>query len=304
MYLDALETRLHWLQWAMQQTVSPWAGVPLDVLRQYKEMLLTGETFYMAAPFCDLVTHAAKTIPDGTGFEHAWLIQPSGWLYLDTPFIPPPLIGFPDTPVPIRAIAWMPRPAGTPVYSHGAGSTVTTLTIQATQFLCYHDAHGKFTPWSYFLIGQGAPLRPTIETYEARARSEGKTAAEYIEEFKYDRHEIRWIYAAMYLMNQRLAVNSQQQPNRALRRRWDREGDQRLAPVVRVVTLRRLAQEQQRTGISDVDWQCQWHVRGHWRNQWYASEQTHRPKFIEAYIKGPADKPLKDVTHTVFIAKR
>ena len=33
-------------------------------------------------------------------------------------------------------------------------------------------------------------------------------------------------------------------------------------------------------------------VRPHWRQQWYASEQRHAPRWIEGYIKGPADKPL------------
>jgi hypothetical protein len=33
-------------------------------------------------------------------------------------------------------------------------------------------------------------------------------------------------------------------------------------------------------------------VSRHWRRQWYASEQVHRAKLIEPYVKGPSNKPL------------
>ena len=36
-----------------------------------------------------------------------------------------------------------------------------------------------------------------------------------------------------------------------------------------------------------IDWNWQWEVRGHWRNQFYAATNTHKPVFVEAYMKGP-----------------
>nr|WP_207205353.1 translation initiation factor IF-2 N-terminal domain-containing protein [Microbacterium protaetiae] len=35
-----------------------------------------------------------------------------------------------------------------------------------------------------------------------------------------------------------------------------------------------------------------WKVQGHYRRQWYPSEQIHRPKWIEEHEAGPADHPL------------
>lgn len=43
-----------------------------------------------------------------------------------------------------------------------------------------------------------------------------------------------------------------------------------------------------------VNWSCQWWVSGHWRRQWYPTSQTHKLVYITPYIKGPADKPLKE----------
>jgi hypothetical protein len=36
-----------------------------------------------------------------------------------------------------------------------------------------------------------------------------------------------------------------------------------------------------------------WVVSGHWRNQWYPAAGVHRPRWIDAHVKGPGDAPLK-----------
>lgn len=38
---------------------------------------------------------------------------------------------------------------------------------------------------------------------------------------------------------------------------------------------------------------CRFVVRGHWRKQWMPKAKTHRPTFIEPYIKGPTGAPLR-----------
>lgn len=64
---------------------------------------------------------------------------------------------------------------------------------------------------------------------------------------------------------------------------------------VETVILRRIKYERKGNAKtnSDIGWSCQWWVDGHWRNQWYPSKQTHSPKWIDAYIKGPEDKEFK-----------
>ncbi|MFI6432899.1 hypothetical protein [Rhodococcus oryzae] len=36
-----------------------------------------------------------------------------------------------------------------------------------------------------------------------------------------------------------------------------------------------------------------WMVRGHWKRQWYPSENRHHPIWIEQYVAGPDDAPIK-----------
>lgn len=52
-----------------------------------------------------------------------------------------------------------------------------------------------------------------------------------------------------------------------------------------------------------VDWQHRWLVRGHWRQQWYPSQQRHAPLFIPPYVKGPDDKPF-EAKGRIFDVKR
>lgn len=46
-----------------------------------------------------------------------------------------------------------------------------------------------------------------------------------------------------------------------------------------------------------------WVVSGHWRNQWYPRQGSHAPKWIESYLKGPDDKPIKEAVR-VFAVRR
>lgn len=90
---------------------------------------------------------------------------------------------------------------------------------------------------------------------------------------------------------------------RAERRRAERE--KRKIPMVKVVKLRKI--EHHKDGSEthhEVEWSCRWFVTGHWRNQWYPSIESHKPTYIESYVKGPDDKPLAPARKTIFKVAR
>lgn len=108
---------------------------------------------------------------------------------------------------------------------------------------------------------------------------------------------------AMFLfLNQRILRYTNERPDRATRRRMPVFESE---PVIRVVSLRRVNyQHKDSTEHEAVEWSCQWLVRGFWRNQWYPSLGNHQPKWIAPYIKGPADKPLKQPRADIFAVVR
>lgn len=45
---------------------------------------------------------------------------------------------------------------------------------------------------------------------------------------------------------------------------------------------------------SEIDHAYRWWVRGHWRNQFYPSDGSHRMIWVDRHSKGPDDKPFKE----------
>ena len=62
---------------------------------------------------------------------------------------------------------------------------------------------------------------------------------------------------------------------------------------MRFVLLRTEAHGEPHSLGSGREYRHRWLVSGHFRNQWYRSEQTHKVIWIAPYVKGPDDAPLK-----------
>lgn len=102
-----------------------------------------------------------------------------------------------------------------------------------------------------------------------------------------------FVVALNLLMNQKLGYMRGVKPPRTLRKQAERTspdfGDIIVAHVRRRVP--RNPHDDLPKGDAP-DWSHRWVVRGFWRNQWFPSEQRHKPVWINPYIKGPADRPL------------
>jgi len=114
----------------------------------------------------------------------------------------------------------------------------------------------------------------------------------------------RWICSAAMFVEQRIAESA---PVRVGKHVARRANTLHVSPTCRVVQMRRLDRRRRDDeGEQDAaaDWQCQWLVRGHWRQQFYPSANRHVPRWIAPYIKGPFDKPMRIPKPTVFVVKR
>jgi hypothetical protein len=99
-------------------------------------------------------------------------------------------------------------------------------------------------------------------------------------------------------LQQRVAIHEEAHVERHARKRAERY---QIEPMVKVVRLRRYTKEGGETQQAvhedrEIEWTCQWVVRGHWREQAYGPHYSlRRPVWITPYIKGPEDKPLRVV---------
>ncbi len=115
---------------------------------------------------------------------------------------------------------------------------------------------------------------------------------------------MRFVLAGIAWLNQRIAVTSHGHVERHRRKQLARE-HRHLPPLssdVQVVALRRVEHEARPAGSTDREWTCRWVVGGHWRHQPYKTGR--RVIFISPYIKGPADKPLRQHGVRVYKVQR
>ena len=321
-YVQALVTRAKWKKWVAEGNLRPILGDGVDYL--YAHTLTYGDTFFMNRNFCKMVDVARKSIPDDIEFDISWLQESTGFLWLEEPAELPivdslqaikyDLDKYNMAPK-IVAVGWVclkrvtPSDSGSFIYKGQkvrramAEVALTPAEATAVEFVIFTDSKQEgFGPWSYFSLRTGEKVVLRLREYENRIIEKG---ANYKDERATEElHEIRWIYAAFNLMAQRLAMRVRHDTDRATRRRSERENNP-VQPFIKVVTLRRLEEEREK-GISrgEVDWQFQWTVSGHWRNQFLPGSGEHKHIWIDSYVKGPPDKPMKPIPMKVFLAKR
>lgn len=119
----------------------------------------------------------------------------------------------------------------------------------------------------------------------------------------------RFLLSAAAWLRQRIAVPQAATGMRQVARALQREHKLPSTPRVQVVELRRRAASPAAQPQDQVDdgarrrLSCRFVVRGFWRNQWYPSSGTHAPKYIESYLKGPGDAPLRE-SPRVYMVRR
>ena len=110
-----------------------------------------------------------------------------------------------------------------------------------------------------------------------------------------DAHDTRWFAAMCSLMGRPVVVVGRAEPDRRARRRAERD---KIDSDVTVIVLRSAAGPGGGApGTRKVDWKSRWLVAGFWRQQWYPVAGEHRAIWIDEYVKGPADRPLRIREH-------
>lgn len=108
------------------------------------------------------------------------------------------------------------------------------------------------------------------------------------------------ILSLLLFINQKILHSYNCIPGRATRKRIANSSYPDLNSSITVVTLRKFINRKFSSEHEEVEWTCNWIVKGHWRQQWYASSNVHRPIWIFPYIKGDLDKPFKTPSDRLF----
>ncbi len=170
----------------------------------------------------------------------------------------------------------------------------------------------KITPSQTFIWGQGETLKHALEG-SRRAHDDlyGPTGV-----WK-DKPNIgtdafmlateglcRFILAGMAWVDQRVLVLEDGHIERHRRKAFNRATKQDLT-AAKVVVLRRRLDTPPSHNEGHKDYSCRWTVDGHWRNQPHGENHSlRRLQWIDPYIKGPDDMPLKVPAYKVYRVDR
>lgn len=117
----------------------------------------------------------------------------------------------------------------------------------------------------------------------------------------YGQHEatkgkIKLIAASFELLAQKIFVKRLERPPRSVRRRIQKQTGRKDIKDVAIIEMRVRENTSYTTGTAvEREYSNSWVVRGHWRNQWYPASGIHKAIWIDPHVKGPDDKPLKNV---------
>ena len=303
------ELREFWLSDVGQRFGQGWSAYRSPLAQTYKTepvhviesmKLAIASPFYVTDEMTDLLIHAAETFPP-TEFQATDLPLDAGFVLFAKPI---PTIDVHHKPVPWRAFSW------------GLAGRTDDPSVTAGVHIAIYDHREEREGGAYWdeelmaRVPQSSTLMLTHETPWAFGHSVGakwtpgtlgNEGVEISEEaIDSALKMLNTIHAFWLLCWQRIGVPMNMQAGRQVRRRAQRtDPSNRPIPDVRVITLRRpkLKPTDEHRG-GGVEYSHRFYVNGHWRRQWYPSEQRHKPKWIHGYVKGPEDRPFrgKDVT--------
>jgi hypothetical protein len=234
------------------------------------------ELLWVSADMCHLLNTAEKSFPVETILREDDLPSDFGFVVFEETLSGLDAVRTDDEPIHIRAMAWaLARVEGkfaihlsfyVDSNRYGHVSSLGHLAYAGSSEWFFDTAADYFFP----------------EIYEPRGLS-----AQALESIVEDR---RRIASLLMLLHQPLVVEGIAKAGRQERRDAERRG--REAPDVRILTLREIRRDHDDVEHRPTNWSHRWLVSGHWRNQWYATEQVHRPIWIAPFIKGPSEKEL------------
>lgn len=245
------------------------------------EDLIAAEPLYVAPEMHHLVLDAMQTFDAREPLHEEDVLFPCGFAYLSEPYLGPDMHGKVTA---FRAIHWRM------IDVHLTQEFADGNEVEAGVSKCM-----KITLWSHVqdpddyteIWRAGIPeswgvlhttVIPIIIAHDLEhTRGEGDKNADWI----------TYLRVLHRLMAERIVSPSRRRTSRPVWREAKRRGMPEVKDVI-VVELRRVTTRHE--GESErAHYSHSFMVRGHWRNQWYASLEIHRQKWISPYVKGEGD---------------
>jgi hypothetical protein len=257
-----------------------------EIGTMYIHELMNAEPFYVADNICDIISASLESLPYLPLYEDMLPAQ-SCWFYFDKPF---DILGIDGITPKLQAfccekITTVKKALTTNSNVSGDGISITFYETVGQEIYPIANSIWNFGfDYHHFRTFLGEPLKRTVNVQ--------------IENM------VKVVFAAFSFLRQKLFITASQSVDRAARKRYQKRFDHE-APIIRTVVLRKAEHiKNDSTKHKDIEWSCQWFVRGHFRQQYYRSDKTHRAIWIMPYAKGPSGKPFKKAGVSLFVVNR
>lgn len=290
------ETMAYHLAYDLSKSLPMQADRLLATSRSYvddaKYAIGGAETFFVSADMCDLVAHAASVLDSSDVADMKFAPSKQGFVYFEKPI---ELIDIRGSKLLLNAVLWHPV---TSPFGHALHlwNDEYRYPDDAAAYRHIEETNADFLRcigrWGY--IGT-ADYQHDKSIGDAESLPSEQIAEAYLKdgvEVSPMTNATRVVHALWLMMMQKLTAVSRMRGDKRLLRRMSWAG---LPGEVTVIQLRHVEYEP-REGESLVQWKHRWVVRGYWRWQQYKNEEGNWDRkriWIDPYIKGPADAPLK-----------
>lgn len=276
----------------------------VDVFQRHEESqretmlvsLKNAECYYWSPQILDLVKEAAVSLPDTWSLKSQDIPSTSGFFW----FARPPREG-------LKAFSW------TTCYYTGLDSGNRVLVPKdgvrwpesnAIVLISFNQPMDPEWPGNRPLMGQDELIfGQDLRDHKLQLVRAANMLNADLKEFEGMDEDAQLFATMLSFIQQRILISSRHSASRSTLRRIAYSG-RSADSEVNVVKLRVIVRHAHHGESSEpVDWHCRWFVHGHWRDQYYPSEQCNRPIWITTYLKGPENKPIKDASKVFAVVR-
>jgi len=261
----------------------------LHVARVIVSACLHGDPFYVSRAIADILGQAAASIDDRIAIAAEIIPSPAGYLYFQRP-----IAHIHDPAMPgdvVEGIGWQSLYCDCCTANHRCDNPKCGTPFSIGPTFVYQDFPNASLGERYVDDAWACSLGVTVfmsSGINVMAPTIGRHVAA---DDCVVSQTTKYLATAFEFMDQRIVTTERHVAARPHRRRYERTNHHE-PPPVQVVMLRRTESHGGGDGSRDVDWQHQWVVRYHRRNQWYPKLGIHRIRWIQPYVKGDPTKPL------------
>jgi hypothetical protein len=261
----------------------------LEMEQHFQITLWRGDTIYITADMLHVIMQAAEDLPEELEFDPKTLMSQYGFALFEEAILGKDANG--ET-LSVTGIAWECNPVRPEFDIEGIEPGDLKMASIIYFLTDPHDLRDDVNERFKHQLGRANMPLPPLTLSHVFPLLEGQGAPDGSLPGMGLVTDIVKLFLAMQILSRQTIGEPQRfRPDRAQRRRIQREYPEQPERLITLITLRRKSAKHNEEP-QKIEWSRRWIVRGHWRKQYYPKTKTYDWKYIYEYVKGPEDKPL------------